>query len=248
MDSIAAGTPDDHWTPVRTLARVPRRVLGALLEKAFTTPDAYPLTLKALTSACSQKSNRDPVVDFTEDQVLEGLEVLQQAGLVAEVHTDGGRTARYRHLVRKRYPWSEPQLAVMTELWLRGRQQVGELRARASRMAPIDSLEQLRSELQPLLAEGYIQASGPLERRGVEADHGFYPPDEAARRASAWSPAAGAGAADEPPPPRFAPAPLAPPAGETLKLQQLCQDLAAQLADLEARLERLEQRVDSLLG
>jgi uncharacterized protein YceH (UPF0502 family) len=155
-------------------------VLGALLEKAFTTPEQYPLTLKALTAACSQKSNRDPLRSYTEDEVESALQDLQGQGLVAEVHTDGGRTPRYRHLVRKRFALTEPQFAILTELWLRGRQQMGELRTRASRMAAIESQEDLRAALEPLLAEGYVRASGPLERRGVEVDHGFYPDDEPA--------------------------------------------------------------------
>jgi len=153
-------------------------MLGVLIEKAFTTPDQYPLTLKAATTGCNQKSNRDPVTAYSEEQVQRFLDELRSQGLVAVVHTEGGRTERFRHYARKAYPFSEPQLAIIGELLLRGRQQPGELRTRASRMIPIDSQEQLRSELTMLLEQGYIQANGPLDRRGVEVDHSFYQADE----------------------------------------------------------------------
>ena len=145
-----------------------------LLEKAFTTPDIYPLTVKACTSGCNQKNNRDPVTNYTEEQVREILDELREVGVAAVVHTDGHRAERFRHYMRKRYPFSEVQLAVLTELLLRGRQQPGELRTRASRMTPIDSQEILKTALTELQSQGYVQSNGPLDRRGVEVDHTFY--------------------------------------------------------------------------
>jgi uncharacterized protein len=165
-------------TGPRNLSRPQRRVLGVLIEKAFTTPDQYPLTLKAATTGCNQKSNRDPVTNYSEEQVQRFLDELRALGLVAVVHTEGGRTERFRHYARKAYPFTEPQLAIIGELLLRGRQQPGELRTRASRMAPIESQEQLRQELATLVEQGYVQANGPLDRRGVEVDHNFYQADE----------------------------------------------------------------------
>jgi uncharacterized protein YceH (UPF0502 family) len=174
-------SPSDRVSEVRQLSRPQRRVLGVLIEKAMTTPDQYPLTIKAATAGCNQKSNREPVTNYNEDQVQRFLDELRGLGLVAVVHTEGGRTERFRHYVRKAYPFTEPQIAIMAELWLRGRQQLGELRTRASRMAPIDSQEALRAELTPLVEQGYVQSNGPLERRGIEVDHNFYQPDEARR-------------------------------------------------------------------
>ncbi len=166
---------DDQTVPgPKRLARGQRRVLGVLLEKAFTTPDVYPLTVKACTSGCNQKNNRDPVTNYSEEQVREILDELREAGVAAVVHTDGARAERFRHYMRKRYPFSEVQLAILTELLLRGRQQPGELRTRASRMTPIDSQEILKAALVDLQAQGYVQANGPLDRRGVEVDHTFY--------------------------------------------------------------------------
>jgi uncharacterized protein YceH (UPF0502 family) len=167
--------------PIRELSRPQRRVLGTLLEKGFTTPDQYPLTVKALTTGCNQKNNRDPISNYSEDQVRDVLDELQQMGLLAVVHTESGRTERYRHYMRKRFDFSEPQLAILTELLLRGRQSLGELRGRASRMVSIDSLDDLRRELAGLMDANVVQSDMPLDRRGAEVDHVFYPPGEKRR-------------------------------------------------------------------
>lgn len=167
-----------EYPPITKLSKPQRRVIGVLMEKAFTTPDAYPLTLKSLTTGCNQKSNRDPITNYTEDAVMGTLDELREMGAVAAVHTETGRTERFRHYMRKRFTFSERQLAILTELLLRGRQTLGDLRARAGRMVPIDSLEILRSDLTELQQQGFIQASGSLERRGIEVDHNFYPDKE----------------------------------------------------------------------
>ena len=172
--TAAADQSEESLPPIRELSRAQRRVLGVLIEKGFTTPEYYPLTLKAVTTGCNQKSNRDPVTNYTEDSVEETLDELRKLGLVAVVHTESGRTERFRHFARKRFPFSEPQLAIITELLLRGRQQLGELRSRASRMVAIDGQAELREHLQELAGEDYIRAGGPLERRGIEVDHAFY--------------------------------------------------------------------------
>ncbi|MEX0718202.1 MAG: DUF480 domain-containing protein [Planctomycetaceae bacterium] len=160
--------------PVTELSPVERRVLGVLVEKALTTPEYYPLTAKALVAGCNQKSNRDPVANYEEDAVLEAVESLRKLGLATEVHTSSGRTARYRHFLRQRFTVTEPQVAILTELLLRGRQTLGELRSRAARMVPIDGLDALRDELRGLIDARLVQANGPLERRGVEVDHLLY--------------------------------------------------------------------------
>ena len=163
-----------EYPAITQFSRSQRRVLGVLLEKGFTTPDSYPLTIKSLTTGCNQKSNRDPVTNYTEDALISVLDELREMGVVAAVHTDTGRSERFRHYMRKRFKFSEKQLAILTELFLRGRQTLGELRARASRMVAIESLDILRSELEILKQDNYIVASGSLERRGIEVDHNFY--------------------------------------------------------------------------
>lgn len=179
---------EDQFPPVRVLSKPQRRVLGVLVEKGITTPEYYPLTLKALTTGSNQKNNRSPLSEYSEDDTSRAIEQLRELGLAAVVHTESGRSERYRHYVRKRFPFNEPQLAIMTELWLRGRQSVGDLRVRASRMHDIPTLEQLRDELKSLQAQGFVQANGPLDARGVEVDHTFYKPDEGKTLAMAdWS-------------------------------------------------------------
>ena len=165
---------DEPKNQIRELPRIQRRVLGVLMEKAFTTPEQYPLTLKATITGCNQKSNRDPVTSYSEDDVMDALDVMREDLLCAEVFSDGGRAARYRHYMRHKFDFSEAQFAIIAELMLRGRQQLGELRTRASRMVKIESQEQLRSELNGLQEKDYLQSSGPLDRRGVEVDHTFY--------------------------------------------------------------------------
>jgi len=173
MDETLANNGNEYPAITELMARQ-RRVLGVLVEKAFTTPEYYPLTLKAAVTGCNQKSNRSPVCHYSEDDVLDVLEDLRQLGLVAVVHTQAGRTERYRHYMRRRFTFTDPQLAILTELMLRGRQSIGELRARASRMVPIESLDQLREELQGLIAMELAQADAELERRGVLVDHALY--------------------------------------------------------------------------
>ena len=102
------------------------RVLGVLIEKAATTPEQYPLSLNAMLNGANQKSNRDPVSNYDEDDVLDTLTQLQERGLVGCLHPESGRTERYRHYMRMRTTLTGPQLAIMTELLLRGRQQLGE--------------------------------------------------------------------------------------------------------------------------
>ncbi|MFQ5733951.1 MAG: DUF480 domain-containing protein [Planctomycetaceae bacterium] len=228
--------PDGDAPPIAELSSRQRRVLGVLVEKAFTTPEYYPLTLKAVTAGCNQKSNRAPVVQYGYDDVEDALEELRQLGLVALVHTESGRTERFRHFMRKRLTLTEPQLAILTELLLRGRQRLGELRGRASRMVPIAGLEQLREELTGLFDAGLAQAGGPLQRRGVEVDHSLYEPGESA----AFAP--GGVHADEP-------LVSSPPQVIAQRSHDL-QDLKAEVADLRTefrdRLDALQQSVEDL--
>jgi uncharacterized protein YceH (UPF0502 family) len=233
---------------IRQLTRQQRRVLGTLMEKGFTTPDQYPMTLKGVTTGCNQKSNRDPITEYDEAEVADALEELRELGLVAEVFTDGGRTARYRHYMRLRFDFSEAQNAVICELLLRGRQQPGELRTRASRMIRIDSQDHLKSELQGLAEKGFLQASDNLDRRGVEVDHTFYLPSEHMQlKQQPQSAETGPGSAEVPgrgSSPAVAPAhsqaTAAAPAPGVLH------ELHEQQAALKQQLERLQNAVDSI--
>lgn len=171
MNDVPTGEPE---VPLKPMSRIQRRVLGVLIEKAFTTPEYYPLTLKAVTTGCNQKNNREPVTQYTEEEVEDALNQLREVGVVAVVHTETGRTERWRHWMRRRLTISEAQLAILGELLLRGRQALGELRSRASRMILIESLEQLRAELKGLMDRQLARTNGHLERRGIEVDHALY--------------------------------------------------------------------------
>ncbi|MFT4647404.1 MAG: hypothetical protein ACI87O_000983 [Planctomycetota bacterium] len=128
------------------------RVVGVLIEKAFTTPDQYPLTLNATTNACNQKSCRNPVLDLTEAEVmitLQGLRMKQVAGGTIPV---GSRVERWHHSAKEHYSLSEPSLAVLAELLLRGPQSASALRTHANRMRSIATPEDLDNALADLLS------------------------------------------------------------------------------------------------
>lgn len=147
------------------------RILGCLIEKEMTTPEYYPLSLNALTSACNQKSNRHPVVSYDEETVQERLEALRQRGLAGRIQAPGSRVAKYLHAVTDRFDLSRQELAVFCELMLRGPQTVGELRSRAERMCPVGSHEDVEGMLKvlmdhdPPLVEKLLREPGRKESR-----------------------------------------------------------------------------------
>lgn len=153
-----------------------RRVLGVLVEKAKTTPDSYPLSLNALTAGCNQKSNRDPVMDLTDLDVEDTLVRLQKRGLVIKVTSS--RVDRWRHNLYESWHLDRIDLAIISELLLRGPQTEGELRTRASRMEPFDDIEALRKAAKPLVERGLVVYLTPQGRRGTTLTHGFHAPDE----------------------------------------------------------------------
>jgi uncharacterized protein len=141
------------------------RVLGTLIEKAQTVPAQYPITLNSLVLGCNQKNNREPVTELSEDDVLDALDGLRRKKLAAEVMLSGSRVSKYRHLAREGLGVSTAQLVVLAELLLRGPQSLGELRGRASRMHPLESLESVQEILDSLLKRGDEQTPGePLVR------------------------------------------------------------------------------------
>jgi uncharacterized protein len=127
------------------------RVLGVLIEKERTTPDYYPMTLNALTNACNQKSNRDPVVQFADTDVLRAFDQAKRRDLMRLVEDSGGsRTNKYRHRLVELFRLTPAQTAIMCELMLRGAQTSGELRARAERMHRFSSLDEVEIALTEL--------------------------------------------------------------------------------------------------
>ncbi len=130
------------------------RVLGVLVEKALTTPAQYPLSLNAVAVGCSQKNNRNPVQEFTEDRVYDALDKLKAKGLVREAMLSGSRVAKFRQVGLETLKVTMTELVVLAELMLRGPQTVGEIRGNASRMHPIESLESCQAVLDGLMRRG----------------------------------------------------------------------------------------------
>jgi uncharacterized protein YceH (UPF0502 family) len=126
------------------------RVLGALIEKEITTPEYYPLSLNALTNACNQKNNRDPVVSYNDDDVREALERLRHRGLAFARTGAGSRVEKYGQRLQEQFNFGRREIAVLDVLMLRGPQTLGELRTGGSRMHQFDDLEQVERTLQGL--------------------------------------------------------------------------------------------------
>ncbi len=135
----------------RTLDAIQVRVLGCLVEKDLATPEYYPLTLNALTNACNQKSNREPVMLLDEKDVVRALDALRSKQL-AHQSAEGVRAAKYCHNLEGQLQLEPEELAVLAELLLRGPQTVGELRNRAERMCRIGDLQAVEEILQNLMA------------------------------------------------------------------------------------------------
>jgi uncharacterized protein YceH (UPF0502 family) len=134
-----------------TLSETEARIIGCLIEKEMATPEYYPLSLNALTNACNQKSNRSPVMSLSEETVLNGLDSLREKGLARESKSTSSRVTKYAHSMLDRFDLSRQEMAVLSELMLRGPQTPGELRSRAGRMADFATLEAVEQTLQALI-------------------------------------------------------------------------------------------------
>lgn len=167
--SSAPAVPAGDW-PVLSLHE--RRVLGVLIEKQKTTPDVYPLSINALVTGSNQKSNRDPVLDLTDDDVEQSLLAMQKQGLTIRI--TGGRVERWRHNLYDVWKVDKVEMAVLAELMLRGPQTEGELRGRVSRMEPVNDLDVLRTLLKRLTERRLVVYLTEEGRRGTMVTHGFH--------------------------------------------------------------------------
>jgi uncharacterized protein len=136
--------------PLPLLSAAEVRVLGSLVEKQLTTPDYYPLTLNALTNACNQLTNRDPVVSFDEATVVRALDGLRDKRLATLFHGAESRVAKYRHNVGDVLPLAPPEVALLCVLMLRGPQTIGELRTRSERLYAFENLPDVEASLNGL--------------------------------------------------------------------------------------------------
>ena len=140
------------------------RVLGALLEKEITTPEYYPLTLNALVNACNQKSSREPVVNYDEATVSQGLALLRAKGLAVKISGAGHRVEKYGHTLGEKLNLGRRETALLCVLMLRGPQTVGELRGRTERMHDFVELEEVERCLESLAAREPEPLVAPLPR------------------------------------------------------------------------------------
>lgn len=203
-------------------------MIGALIEKSIATPDQYPLSLNALTNACNQKSNRDPVMSLDETTVQGLLDSLAARALVVDRSAPGDRVRKYRHLFCNTefgaLKFSPPELAIICELLLRGPQTPGELRGRAGRLCRFADVGEVEACLNALTRREDGPFVAQLERE---------PGRREARYAQLFS--VGAPHAAAQPSPARSPAPRAD--DRLGRLEQAVEQLALEVAELRRRLE-----------
>lgn len=207
------------------LTAIEARVIGCLIEKAITTADQYPLSLNALTNACNQKSNRDPVLDLDERTVQQTLDALAKKHLVIERSGFGSRVPKYQHRFCNTgfgsLELTPQETAILCELLLRGPQTPGELRGRASRMAQIGDVAEVESALNALAS----RPDGPFVVRLARE-----PGRRESRHAHLLS----------------GPVEVAPEAPAAASRETVIPASAGATTPLHARIEALEQRVEAL--
>jgi uncharacterized protein YceH (UPF0502 family) len=236
------------------LSPLEARVIGCLIEKQITTPDQYPLSLNALVNACNQKSNRDPVLDLEEGAVQAVVDGLSKRHFVVERSGFGSRVPKYQHRFCNTEFGSlkfDPQeLAIVCELLVRGAQTPGELRGRASRMAPFSDVTEVEAALDRLAQREdgpfVVRLAREPGRRDSRYAHLFGGPVQGAE--SAGSAVASHGAAGglnivtaqlnavaggSPPEVTF---PASRNDERLARLEQEVQALRAEIADLKSRL------------
>ena len=235
QESANSSTPA---TP-KPLNKLQRRLLGVLIEKARTTPDAYPLSLAGLVAGANQKSNRSPLMNLSPEQIEDELIQMRSLGIAAEIQ-GSGRVSRYRHYGYDYLGVKGAEAAVMTELLLRGEQTAGDLRVRASRFDPIPDLTALNEILRSLMSKGLVISLTP-PGRGQVFSHNLYQPEELTKLKNKFVGATG-DKDDEPDQNESASAVSRPTrsAGEVAALQAEIEELRGLLATLEERVTRLE--------
>lgn len=149
-----ARLPTGHPAMTPVLDAVEARIIGSLLEKEVTTPEQYPLSLNALTTACNQKSNRDPVMELGEAEVQAAVDALMKRHLLSDRAGYGGRVPKYKQMFCNTsfgpLQFSDLERAIICELLLRGPQSAGELRTRCQRMTPVTEVALVETALAAL--------------------------------------------------------------------------------------------------
>ena len=228
-----------------------QRVLGCLIEKRWTTPDQYPLSLNGLRLACNQSTNRDPVTTYDEATVRDAAQRLSLYGLARLASGHGSRAVKYRHLAEERLGLDREELAVLAVLLLRGPQTPGELKARTERMAPLGSLVDVERVLSALTEKDYVRR---IDRRPGQKEDRF----EQLLGAAAGLEGAAAGDGDGDAPAAYPPAPAqtVTPALATTPVETVMPapppapasngELAERVAALESEVASLRAELDEL--
>lgn len=229
---------------------VERRVLGVLLEKSMTQPEYYPMTVNAIVTGCNQKNNRDPLLDFDEDTVWSALTALRERGLISRIlPPPGSRADRFKHNVEQTWSWQTPQRAIMTELLLRGAQTPGELRGRASRFSPFESVEAVMRVLDSL-QNWDPPLAAPLPREpgqsAVRYDHCMYPQDEQRATPQVSTTVATTSAPRSATTEPVVATHVAAPSGDLASLREELENAHAEIADLNEQMRELRQRIEAL--
>jgi uncharacterized protein YceH (UPF0502 family) len=202
------------------------RVLGALLEKQRTTPDAYPLSLNALRAATNQSTNRDPVVDYDEATIRDALHRLSRRRYTRLASGPGSRAAKYRHLVDEALGLGPAELSVLAVLMLRGPQTPGELRARTERLYAFADADALHRVVDTLIERDLVAR---LERRpGQKEERYMHLLSDEVEQAPAQAAAPVAAA-----PPVAAPIAPAPPPVDDDRLARLEREVAELRAEMQ---------------
>jgi uncharacterized protein len=219
------------------------RVVACLVEKQRTTPAGYPLTLNSLRLACNQSTNRDPVVDYDEATIRSALDRLGRRKWTTLASWSTARSVKYKHVFDQALGLSDPQLALMCVLMLRGPQTAGELRQRSERIHAFGSGDEVESTLDELIERELVTAlpRRPGER-GQRYEHRLAEPEGEGRGEAAAS----AGEAPAPPPPG-APAPAsAAPASPAPASPAAGDGIAARVERLEGEVAALREQLGAL--
>ncbi len=211
------------------LSVIEQRIIGCLLEKEITTPDIYPLSLNALTTACNQKSNREPVMSVSEQEVLDTLTALEQRHMVTAASERGSRVAKYRH----RFCNTEfgslkltgQEKGILCVLFLRGPQTPGELRTRTNRLCEFVDV----SEVDKVLKNMATREQSLVQQL----------PREAGKRESRWMHLLGDATYNDT-------ATVAASASTDAASEDRIAILELQVSELKQHIEQLEARIDAL--
>ncbi|MDE3196164.1 MAG: YceH family protein [Acidobacteriota bacterium] len=201
------------------------RVLGALIEKENTTPEYYPLSLNALGAACNQKSNRFPVTEYGETEILNALHGLRSHGFAAEI-TGGSRVAKYAQRFTEKLNLGRREIAILCVLMLRGQQTLGEIKGRTERMYDFADLEEVETVIRKLmnreegaLVQQFRPAQGMKEPRFGQTLGGFLDDSAAA----------------------------SPPAPSHASANDRIAALESEVAELREQVAELKRRLDEVL-